>query len=78
MAIQNAISSKEVKICLATKYSFKIEKNSSLSPFSIERTKILFHNNVRSMGTSVIAFLEAYLITGTPLTLWILIMRVIQ
>ena len=30
------------------------------------------------MGTSVIAFLEAYLITGTPLTLWILIMRVIH
>ena len=51
---------------------------SSLSLFSIERTKILFHNNVRSMGTSVIAFLEAYLITGTPLTLWILIMKVID
>ena len=31
MAIQNAISSKEVKICLATKYSFKIEKNSSIT-----------------------------------------------
>ena len=30
------------------------------------------------MGTSVIAFLEAYLITGTPLTLWILIMKVID
>ena len=30
MTIQNAISSKEVKIWLATKYSFKIEKNSNM------------------------------------------------
>ena len=30
MATQNAISSKEVTIWLDTKYSFKIEKNSSL------------------------------------------------
>ena len=30
MATQNAISSKEVKIWLNPKYSFKIEKNSSL------------------------------------------------